>query len=69
MNERMCAIVKERACVCVGVAVWERNREKRKLCERKKFHDDMLVIYSPTAGLYINTDLLQCLQVIQGLAV
>ena len=51
-------------CCSVG-----ETQKKAKTVSEKKSHDDMLVIYSPTAGLYINIDLLRCLQVIQGLAV
>lgn len=38
----------------------ERQRKDKTVSGRRKSHDDMLVIYSPTAGLGINIDLLQC---------
>ena len=44
-----------------SVCVWgERQRKDKTVSGRRKSHDDMLVIYSPTAGLGINIDLLQC---------
>ncbi len=37
--------------MCVGVAVWVRQREEKTEKKReKKSHDDMLVIYSPAEG-------------------
>lgn len=53
----MCVHVKG-ACVCWCGSVGEREKEKTAR-GRRKFQDDMLVIYSSTAGFCINIDLLQ----------